>query len=95
MQCLVIVNGYWSRRRIGDINFCDNLLYWRTVEGNITMSARAKQQRDEWEVKLVAANQSFLQMCSTIPVQKRAVTRMVTELQAVWDKFIIKPQFVL
>ena len=41
------------------------------------MSGKAKQGRDEWEVKLVEASQSLMQVCEATPLVRRAVTRKI------------------
>ena len=50
------------------------------------MSAKAKQQRDEWEVKMIGVHQSILEVCGETPVQKRSVTRKLQELDKIWEK---------
>ena len=45
------------------------------------MSAKAKQQRDEWEVKMIGVHQLILEICGETPVQKRSVTRKLQELE--------------
>ena len=52
------------------------------------MSGKAKQGRDEWEVKLVEASQSLMQVCEATPLVRRAVTRKIGEMEAIWDKFL-------
>ena len=52
------------------------------------MSSRAKQQRDEWELKMIGVHQSVLEMCAETPIQKRAVKRKMTDLENIWQKLI-------
>ena len=50
------------------------------------MSSKARQQRDEWEVKMIGAHQSVLEICGETPVHKRSVTRNLQELENIWQK---------
>ena len=52
------------------------------------MSSKAKQQRDEWELKMIGVHQTVLEMCAETPIQKRAVTRKMTVLENIWQKLI-------
>jgi hypothetical protein len=52
------------------------------------MSGKARQQRDEWELKMIGVHQSILEMSAVVPVQKRALTRKMTELEDIWQKLI-------
>ena len=52
------------------------------------MAGKARQNRDELETRLIGCHQSLLELCGAIPVQKRAVTRKLGEMEAVWDKLI-------
>ena len=50
------------------------------------MSAKAKQARDEWEIKLIACKESLVQVSQATPVVKRTVTKKLAELSSVWAK---------
>ena len=52
------------------------------------MSAKAKQLRAEWEVKLIGAHQGLLTICAATPVQKRAVRRKLDELESTWERLV-------
>ena len=41
--------------------------WWSNIEVP-KMSAKAKQQRDEWEVKMIGVHQSILEVCGKTPV---------------------------
>ena len=46
----------------------------------VIMSAKAKQNRDEWETKLIACKESLVQVSQKIPLNKRSVTKKLAEL---------------
>ena len=50
------------------------------------MSAKAKQARDEWEIKLIACKESLVQVSQATPVVRRTVTKKLTELSSIWAK---------
>ena len=52
------------------------------------MSGKAKQYRDEWEIKMIGVHQSILEMCAGDAVQKRALTRKMTEMENIWQKLV-------
>ena len=52
------------------------------------MAGKAKQARDEWEIKLLGVHQTLMDMCGLEPIQKRAVTRKMTELDNIWQRLI-------
>ena len=54
----------------------------------VNMSGKARQVRDEWKAKLVGASQSLMQVCEVSPLVKRAVTRKMGEMEAIWDKLV-------
>ena len=52
------------------------------------MSAKDKEVRAEWEVKLIGAHQGLLKIFATAPVQKRAIKRILDELESIWEKLV-------
>ena len=52
------------------------------------MSGKAKQQRDEWELKMIGVHQSVLEMSAEAPVQKRALSRKLADMESIWQKLI-------
>ena len=52
------------------------------------MSGKAKQYRDEWEIKMIGVHQSILEMSAAEPIQKRALTRKMTEMENIWQKVV-------
>ena len=52
------------------------------------MSGKAKQNRDEWDIKMIGVHQSILEMSAAQPVQKRALSRKMTEMENIWQKLI-------
>ena len=50
------------------------------------MSAKAKQSRDEWEVKLLACKETLVQVSQASPLLKRSVTKKLAELTSIWGK---------
>ena len=52
------------------------------------MSGKAKQYRDEWEIKMIGVHQSILEMSAAETVQKRALTRKMTEMENIWQKLV-------
>ena len=52
----------------------------------VIMSAKAKQNRDEWETKLIACKESLVQVSQKIPLNKRSVTKKLAELTHIWGK---------
>ena len=56
------------------------------VLAGVIMSAKAKQNRDEWETKLIACKESLVQVSQKIPLNKRSVTKKLAELTHIWGK---------
>ena len=52
------------------------------------MSGKARQARDELELQFMGVRRSLQHVCETAPPVKRAVTRKVAELEAVWGKLV-------
>ena len=55
------------------------------------MSAKAKKDRDELELKLIGAHQAILDLCGTPPLQragKRAADRKLGELENIWERLV-------
>ena len=55
------------------------------------MSAKAKKDRDELELKLLGAHQAILELCGNSPLQragKRAADRKLGDLENIWEKLV-------
>ena len=55
------------------------------------MSAKAKKDRDELELKLIGAHQAILDLCGSSPLQragKRAADRKLGELENIWERLV-------
>jgi hypothetical protein len=52
------------------------------------MYGKARQARDELELQFMGVRRSLQHVCETTPPVKRAVTRKVAELEAVWGKLV-------
>ena len=55
------------------------------------MSAKAKKDRDELELKLIGAHQAIMELCGSSPLQragKRAAERKLGELENIWERLI-------
>ena len=55
------------------------------------MSAKAKKDRDEMELKLLGAHQAILELCGNSPLQragKRAASRKLGKLENIWEKVV-------
>ena len=68
--------GYWGQA--GELGVL--------VLAGVIMSAKAKQNRDEWETKLIACKESLVQVSQKIPLNKRSVTKKLAELTHIWGK---------
>ena len=52
------------------------------------MSGRARQARDELELQFMGVRRALRHVCEAEPLVKRAVTRKVAEMEAVWGKLV-------
>ena len=64
-----------------------DLLLTRVVWAE-AMSGKARQARDELELQFMGVRRSLQHVCETVPPVKRAVTRKVAEMEAVWGKLV-------
>ena len=54
------------------------------------MSAKAKQERDDEEMKLVSMKLAIEDTCSTASPSKRLVKKRIEELRVMWEKLQTK-----
>jgi hypothetical protein len=54
--------------------------------GIVTMATKAKDYRDECEVKLLGVYQDLMEVVGEQPVKKRAVTKEMDKLEKAWEK---------
>ena len=56
----------------------------------VIMSAKAKQERDDMEMKLVAMKLAIEDLCSATTPTKRLVKKRRKDMRVIWEKLITK-----